>query len=265
MTQPLFDRLPEIAAKLEAANDLLVFLDFDGTLAPVVNDPAMAFIPPQTLRALTSLAAIEKVSLAIISGRGLQDLKARVGLPNLIYAGNHGLEISGPGVHFIQPDAAKRVQALSELSRELQSRLQNIPGVHVENKVLTASVHYRRAPADKMREIYQLTNMAVTASGGLFQMTAGLQVFEIRPRVSWHKGKAVGWIKEAWAKRDALSVYVGDDATDEDAFLALPEGITVSVGSARQTSARYYLEDQGALQAFLGWLIESTPLAAVTK
>ncbi len=265
MTQPLFDRLPEIAAKVEAAGDLLVFLDFDGTLAPVVSDPAMAFIPPQTLRALKNLAAIEKVSLAIISGRALQDLKARVGMPNLIYAGNHGLEISGPGVYFIQPDAGKRVQALSELLRDLQSRLQNIPGVQVENKVLTASVHYRRAPADKLREIHQVTNLAVTGSGGLFQMTPGLQVYEIRPRVSWHKGKAVGWIKEALSKGDALSVYVGDDATDEDAFLALPEGITVSVGSARRTSARYYLEDQGALQAFLGWLIESTPLATVTK
>src|SRR5260370_7297947 len=182
MSQPLFDRLPEIAAKVEAAGDLLVFLDYDGTLAPVVNDPAMAFIPPQTLRALASLASIEKVSVAIISGRGLQDLKARVGMPNLIYAGNHGLEISGPGVYFIQPDAGKRVQALSELSRELQSRLQNIPGVQIENKVLTASVHYRRAPADKLREIHQLTNLAVTGSGGLFQMTPGLHVFEIRPR-----------------------------------------------------------------------------------
>jgi trehalose 6-phosphate phosphatase len=265
MTQPLFDHLPEIAAKVEAASDLLVFLDFDGTLAPVVNDPAMAFVPPQTLRALTSLAAIEKVSLAIISGRALQDLKARVGMPSLIYAGNHGLEISGPGVYFIQPDAAKRVQALSELSRELHSGLQDIPGVQVENKVLTVSVHYRRAPADKLREVHQVTNLAVTRSGGLFQMTPGLRVFEIRPRVNWHKGKAVGWIKEALAKREPLSLYVGDDATDEDAFLALPEGLTISVGNARQTSARYYLEDQGTLQAFLGWLIESTPLATVAK
>ena len=131
--------------------------------------------------------------------------------------------------------------------------------------MLTASVHYRRAPADRMREIHQLTNLAVTGSGGLFQMTPGLQVFEIRPRVNWHKGKAVVWIKEAWAKRNALTVYVGDDVTDEDAFLALPEGITVSVGSARQTSASYYLEEQGALQSFLGWLTESTPLATVTK
>jgi trehalose 6-phosphate phosphatase len=259
MPQPLLDRLPEIAARLEAASDLLIFLDFDGTLAPVVSDPSLAFMPPQTLRALKSLAAIEKVSLAIISGRALQDLKDRVGMPNLIYAGNHGLEISGPGVYYIQPDAGKRVQALSELARELQIRLQHIPGVEIENKVLSASVHYRRAPADKMREIHQLTNSVVSSSGGQFQMTSGLQVFEIRPRVSWNKGKAVLWIKEAWAKRDALPVYVGDDATDEDAFLALPEGITVSVGSARKTSARYYLEDQGALQSFLGWLIESTP------
>src|SRR5260370_1731786 len=162
MSQPLFDRLPEIAAKVEAAGDLLVFLDFDGTLAPVVNDPAMAFIPPQTLRALKSLAAIEKVSLAIISGRALPDLKARVGMPNLIYAGNHGLEISGPGMYFIQPDAAKRVQALGELLRDLQSRLEPIPGVQVANKVLSASVHYPRSPTGKMRESPQPITSVVT-------------------------------------------------------------------------------------------------------
>jgi trehalose 6-phosphate phosphatase len=259
MTQALFDRLPEIAAKVEAASNLLVFLDFDGTLAPVVNDPGMALMPLQTQRALTSLAAIEKVSLAIISGRALQDLKTRVGMPNLIYAGNHGLEISGPGIYFIQPDAAKRVQALSELARELQARLEHIPGVQVENKVLSASVHYRRAPAAKLREIHQAINAVVSSSGGLFQMSPGLQVYEIRPRVSWHKGKAVTWIKEAWAKRDALAMYVGDDVTDEDAFLALPDGITVSVGSASHTSARYYLEDQGSLQQFLAWLIGLSP------
>jgi trehalose 6-phosphate phosphatase len=257
MTRPLFDHLPEIAARVEAAGDLLVFLDFDGTLAPVVSDPGMALMPPQTRRALTSLAAVEKVSLAIISGRALPDLKARVGMPNLIYAGNHGLEISGPELYFLQPDAAKRVQALSDLSRELQSRLEHIPGTYVENKVLSVSVHYRRASADKLREIHQLTNSLVSSSGGLFQMSPGLQVYEIRPRVSWHKGRAVSWIREALAKRNALAVYVGDDVTDEDAFLALPDGITVSVGSAQQTLARYYLEDQGSLQQFLGWLIES--------
>jgi len=259
MTQPLFDHLPEIAARVEAAGDLLVFLDFDGTLAPVVSDPEMASMPSQTRRALTSLAAVEKVSLAIISGRALPDLKARVGMPNLIYAGNHGLEISGPGMYFIQPDAAKRVQALGELLRDLQSRLEPIPGVQVENKVLSASVHYRRAPTGKMREIHQAINSVVTSSGGQFQMSPGLQVYEIRPRVRWHKGKAVAWIREALAKRNPLAVYVGDDVTDEDAFLALPEGITVSVGSAQQTSARYYLEDQGSLQQFLAWLIGLRP------
>jgi trehalose 6-phosphate phosphatase len=265
MTQPLFKHLPELASKVESAGNLLIFLDFDGTLAPVVNDPSKASMPPQTLQALTSLASLEKVSLAIISGRGLADLKARVGLPNLIYAGNHGLEISGPGMYYIQPVAAKRAQALTELLADLQRRMEHISGVQVENKGLSASVHYRRAPADKLREIYQLINAAVSGSRGLFQMSPGLRVYEIRPRVTWHKGKAVSWIREAWAKRGALAMYVGDDVTDEDAFLALPEGITISVGSARQTSARYYLEDQGSLQQFLGWLIESKALATVAK
>jgi trehalose 6-phosphate phosphatase len=265
MTEPLFEHLPEIASRVESAGNLLIFLDFDGTLAPVVNDPTLASMPPETQRALTSLAGLEKVSLAIISGRALADLETRIGLPNLIYAGNHGLEISGPGMYYLQPGAAKLVQTLSELSASLQQRLNHIPGVNVENKGLSASVHYRLAPTGKLREIYKIANSAVNSSAGLFQMSPGSQVYEIRPRVRWNKGKAVSWIREAWAKRNALAMYVGDDVTDEDAFLALSEGITISVGSARQTSARYYLQDQGSLQAFLGWLIESKALATVTK
>jgi len=203
--------------------------------------------------------------VAIISGRALPDLRERVRMDEIIYAGNHGLEITGPGLHFIEPTAASRVEALEELARHLQVRLRHISGVEVENKVLTASIHFRRASASRLEEVHRTVQGALSPVVDLFQVTQGLQVFEIRPRVNWHKGRAVRWIREAVGRRDALPVYIGDDLTDEDAFAALPEGITVRVGRTTGTGARYSLESQDLVQEFLLWLaelLENTAAAA---
>ncbi len=257
MIQPLFDHLPDIASSLAASGRLLLFLDFDGTLAPIRDEPDQAAMPPETREALCTLAAMDRVSLAIVSGRALLDLRERVGLDNLIYAGNHGLEISGPGLDFVEPEAALRISALGELARHLRTRLRDIPGVEVENKVLSASVHFRRAAAVSWDEIHGVVRTAVGPSGDLFEINLGRKVFEIRPRVNWHKGMAVSWIKETAGLQGALQIYVGDDLTDEDAFTAMPEGITINVGRAVTTSARYYIEKQESVQQFLVWLAES--------
>ncbi|HEV8041324.1 MAG TPA: trehalose-phosphatase [Bryobacteraceae bacterium] len=251
-TLPLFDHLPAIASALRAAPEILLFLDFDGTLAPIVEDPSSARMPPETRQALVRLASESRFSLAIISGRALSDLRLRVDLEDLIYAGNHGLEISGPGVEFIEPTAAERLKALGELSRHLKVRLHDIPGVEVENKVLSASIHFRRAPAASLAEIREAVEDAVIFDDNPFEITEGRKVLEIRPRVGWHKGMAVRWIQHGHP--GALPLYIGDDSTDEDAFLALPEGITIGVGKARETAAQYFLERQELVPEFLLWL-----------
>jgi trehalose 6-phosphate phosphatase len=256
LTQPLLDHLPEIATALRTAPHILLFLDFDGTLAPIVQDPSLAQMSLGVREALVRLAESPKVSLIMISGRALSDLRVRVGLDNLIYAGNHGLEITGPGMEFVEPVAAERLKALGELSRHLRVRLHDIPGVEVENKVLSASVHFRRAPAGRLPEIRKAVDTAVVFDGNPFEITEGRKVFEIRPRVGWDKGMAVRWIEKASAKPGALPVYVGDDSTDEDAFQALPEGITISVGKAKETSAQYYLDRQESVPEFLTWLAQ---------
>lgn len=253
--QPLFDHLPEIASALRAASEILLFLDFDGTLAPIVEDPRLARMPSATRQALDRLASDPRFSLAIISGRALSDLRLRVDLEDLIYAGNHGLEIEGPGVEFIEPTAAEHLKALGELSRHLRARLSHIPGVEVENKVLSASVHFRRAPAGRLPEIRQAVQDAVIFDASPFHLTEGRKVLEIRPRVDWDKGMAVRWIQQASANPGALPIYIGDDSTDEDAFLALPQGITASVGKTRETSAQYSLERQELVPEFLLWLV----------
>jgi trehalose 6-phosphate phosphatase len=258
MALPLFDHLPEIARSLQDAPYVLLFLDFDGTLAPIDPNPGTASMPAGTRKALKALCCGPRSQVAIISGRALPDVRERVRLEELIYAGNHGLEINGPGLHFVEPGAAQRAEALEELARHLKVRLSGVPGVDVESKVFTASVHFRKTPIGRLEEVRRTVMDAIAPIENLFQITQGLKVFDIRPRVNWHKGLAVQWIKDALGKRDALPIYIGDDLTDEDAFAALPEGITVCVGRPRSnTSAHYRLEEQGLVQKFLIWLAGS--------
>src|SRR6202790_1774638 len=236
MTQPLFENLPHIASLIRNASPV-----FDGTLAPIDVNPGVAAMPPGSRRALRTLEAGHRSSVAIISGRALPDLRERVRMEEIIYAGNHGLEITGPGLHFVEPHAARRVEALEELARHLQVRLRHIPGIDVEGKVLTASIHFRRASASSLAEVYQIVQDAVSPVVSLFQVTQGLKAFEIRPRVNWHKGLAGRWIQEALGWRDSLSIYMGDDVSDEDAFAALKEGVAIRVGGVSGTCAQYHL------------------------
>jgi len=178
-------------------------------------------------------------------------------MPNLIYAGNHGLEICGDGLQFVEPGAVQRIKILGELSRRLRERLRHIPGVEVENKTLTTTVHFRRAPRSSLDELRKVVYAELVCSRRIFRVRRGLQVIEVRPRVNWDKGTAVRWIQQVKGSADTLSLYIGDDATDEDAFAALPEGVTIRVGHTKETAARYYLDEQKLVTHFLGWLAEA--------
>lgn len=252
----LFDHLSDVAQVLSAAGRVFVFLDFDGTLAPIVDQPGAASMPAKTREQLINLSHRPRFLIAIISGRPLADLRQRVGLAGLFYAGNHGLEIAGPGLTFVIPEALERVPALRELSRSLERRLSDIAGTNVDNKGLTATVHYRQAGAADREVIRRIVQEAVASTGDLFRTSEGLEALEIRPRVNWNKGAAAQWILESSGAGDALPIYLGDHATDEDAFSALAAGITVRIGRTAETSAQYQLEYQEAVGEFLAWLAE---------
>ncbi len=256
MPQPLLDHLSNIESLLRASGRILLFLDFDGTLCPIVKVPDQAVLPAQTRIFLDRLSRTSWCSVVIVSGRALGDIRERVGLANLTYAGNHGLEICGEGLRFVQPESAQRIKMLGELSRRLRDRLRHIPGVEIENKVLTASVHFRRAQRASLDEIRMAVYAELAYSDRAFRVTPGLQVLEIRPRVEWNKGSAVRWIQEARGTANTLSLYLGDDITDEDAFQALPDGITIRVGQVKGTAAKYYLDGQSWVMHFLTWLAE---------
>jgi trehalose 6-phosphate phosphatase len=132
--------------------------------------------------------------------------------------------------------------------------LQGIAGARVEDKGLTVSVHYRQVADAAVEDVRRAVHAVLAGSNHPFQLTSGDKVYEIRPRVYWNKGTAVEWIQEQLDQPGAQAIYVGDDTTDEDAFAALPEGITIKVGSALETAAQFRLQDPAEVCHFLEWL-----------
>jgi trehalose 6-phosphate phosphatase len=260
LCQPLLRKgLAEVERRIRAAGRLALFADFDGTLTSIVPDPAQAKLDPPTRETLLRISRRHDISTTIISGRALNDLRARIGIDGLVYAGNHGLEISGKQMHFVEPVAAARREQLREISESLAARLWHIDGAFVEYKGLSTSVHYRRVVAEAdVEEIEKIVSTLLSQSA-LFRLSSGNKVFEIIPRTNWHKGAAVCWINDRLGDATALSVYIGDDRTDEDAFRMLPEAITVKVGDIAETAARYHLAGPREVDEFLFWLSRSRP------
>jgi len=252
--QPLNEGLTEIGARVYAAKRIAVLLDFDGTLAEIAATPELAQLEPGMRAALLSLRNEHDVVVAIVSGRALEDVRERVGISELIYAGCHGLEIRGPGLDFVEPQAQRAVPALKHLAEQLALRLRHVAGVLVEDKVLGISVHFRQVAAQDRQEVAMAVQTLAGRSDWKFRVRRGREVWEISPTVDWDKGRAVRWILARAAGREALPIFIGDDVTDEDAFIALPEGITVNVGHAAGSSAAWSVAGPEEVGTFLLWL-----------
>jgi len=245
--------LAEIREQVREAGHLSVFLDFDGTIAPIVEDPADAKLGPEMKTVLEALAGRAGILLVFISGRSAIDLQGRVDIPNAVYAGNHGLEICGR-LQFVEPSAMAKRDLLKRLLAVLTDSLRHIPGAWVEDKTLSATVHFRQAAPREERAIANIVHSALAHQSAIFHLSAGKKVFEIVPRTKWHKGAAVCWINARLAAPGAASIYIGDDRTDEDAFTLLPGEITIHVGDADGTAARYHVETIEQVREFLEWL-----------
>ena len=251
------ERIAEIGARL-AGRRLAAFLDYDGTLTPIVARPELALLPAETRRALTRLAALATV--AVVSGRALDDVRSLVGLEELHYAGNHGLEIRGPGEASLSHEVGDEfVPALREAARRLAVTVSPTAGAWVEDKGRSLSVHYRQVAEGDVGALESAVDDAVRSSPVL-RKHHGKKVFEVRPRIQWDKGLAVLWLIEALGHGgpETLPLYVGDDVTDEDAFRALAgRGVGVRVGdSALPTWADYTLRDPSEVQRLLEMLAD---------
>lgn len=245
MTDPLrfFDDVVEVGARVSAASRVLLFLSFEGAVAMPAGRGTPFHVPLATRLLLHVLADNPRVSVVMISGQSAADLRGQLGLRSLTYAGSNGLEISGPGLEFLEPAAAQRRYVLENVAREIASQLQHMPGVGVEFHGLAASVDFLQAPAGFGSQVREVVDHALRPVSSLLRLAERNYVCEIRPSVDWHRGAAVAVVREAVGDRQALAFYIGCDGSDEDAFCKLPEGITIRVGHSSGTRARYRVAD----------------------
>ncbi len=248
--QHALDRVPGWIWDWRRTGRIVLLLDFDGTLAPIVPRAEDAQLGPGVRVPLTALRDRSDVDVAIVSGRALADLKPRIGLERLLFAGNHGMEIEGPGISETAPEALLLRPSLESAMTASARRLEDVPGTWIEDKGLTLTIHYRQAGPDEEPRIRQIVTEAAAAHQGL-RVTSGKMVFEVRPDVAYDKGTAVNFIlRQLDPPPGAPILYLGDDTTDEDAFRAVQkrgdppgEGVIVGDPPTAGSAATSYLRN----------------------
>jgi len=256
----LFSDWDKVFFKIQNARHVFLFFDYDGTLTPIVSRPGLAKLSPKVKNSIKKLQKNPRFTLAIVSGRSLENIKKMVGIKNLIYAGNHGLEIEGRGIRFskaITVIASRPI--MKKIGILLHKELRHIKGVKVEDKGATLSVHYRMAAAsdkslvkDKFKRIVSPYVYAKKV-----RLSAGKEVLEVRPNLRWDKGEAVKWLLKG--KKNTLPLYLGDDVTDTDVFRAIKgKGISIFIGSPKRSKgADYFLRNTKDVESFIERLLKS--------
>ncbi len=253
MSVPLFDALPDVADRLGPATHLFVGTDFDGTLVPFADDRSAVRLPANVRVALKQLANSPHVTLAVFSGRSVEDMAERVGLRSAILAGNHGLELRGPNWTYIDSEVEGARAAVAQLAANLARPLESIAGTSIEDKGLSVAVHFRQVASENHEAVRSAVHNVLASSSHPFVLNLGPLVFDIRPRVYWDKAAAVHRIRSEVGHPEAAIVYIAADATAEEVFAAFPEGITVRVGGP-ESSARYAVDGPTDVAKFLTWL-----------
>ncbi|KAJ9147750.1 hypothetical protein P3X46_029875 [Hevea brasiliensis] len=258
---------------------IAMFLDYDGTLSPIVDDPEQAIMSDDMRSAVRNVA--KYFPTAIISGRSRDKVYELVGLTELHYAGSHGMDIMGPTNKAVSKDIANCIKStdqqgkevnlfqparefipmIDEVFRTLVENTKEIKGAKVENHKFCASVHYRNVDEKNWPIIAQCVHDILTQYPRL-RLTHGRKVLEVRPVIDWNKGKAVEFLLESLGlsnSDDVLPIFIGDDRTDEDAFKVLRErnqGYGILVSSVpKETNAFYSLRDPMEVMKFLSSLV----------
>jgi trehalose 6-phosphate phosphatase len=249
-----------------SASPLILMLDIDGTLAPLQPRPEESFVPEPTRAAVLALAARPNVHVALVTGRAAIDGRRLAAIHGAWVIGNHGIEaISPSGEAVVDDSAAPYRYAIAAAVAELHALVGGIPGVRVEDKVWTLSVHYRMADPSVEARLRQTMDDVAHKHG--LRLIRGKKIFELRPPIHVHKGTAVLQLSRqiAGPKLNGSLFYAGDDRTDEDAFRALrstaPHAVTIRVGGTADdqtaaTAAEFTVPDEEALREVLVWLAE---------
>lgn len=248
----VLDSLGDLTRQTEGKR-FAVFLDYDGTLTPIVARPELAVLSDAMRATVGNLAM--RCPVAIISGRDRADVAELVGLESVYYAGSHGFDISGPERCRMQHEGGvAAAPALRAAEQQLRERLAGVTGAAVEGKEFAVAVHYRQVQEFQVPHVEQVVDGVAAEYPGLC-VTGGKKILELRPRIEWDKGRAVLWLLRALRLdlAEVCPIYIGDDLTDEDAFEALADcGIGIVVrDDPRETAARYALDHPDDAGRFL--------------
>jgi trehalose 6-phosphate phosphatase len=259
----VWDREEDIRRRV-SGKSLAVFLDYDGTLTPIVEDHTRALLSVDMRAAVAALG--KRCTVVIVSGRDLTMLRGLVQLDSVGYAGSHGFEILSPEGSSVSLE--RGVEFLPELDRveqELREPLAGIKGHAIERKRFSIALHYRQVAQDDIGKLESILDRVLAGHPSLCR-GFGKKVFELKPDIDWNKGYAVLWILERLRldRPEIIPLYIGDDLTDEDAFHVLAgRGLTVAVRDheTRQTAADFAVNDTTDVKRFLEMLV-SIPVDA---
>jgi trehalose 6-phosphate phosphatase len=252
MTPNLECLIDKIALDYRCGSHVALFLDYDGTLVPIVEHPSQATLDRHTRRLLNRLARRPRVHVIIISGRSLDDLKTMVRLRRLHFSGTGGMELDLGGAHIAHPLAEQAAASMRELIFRLKEALAEFPGAWVEDKRLGCTVHYRAVAAPLLELLFVRVRSVVACCPARLGTSDGPMAVEITPDLGWNKATAVHLVLERLGAIDPVVLYAGDGANDAVAMEAVTAmgGISLGVGT-HAPAAEYRLADPAGLHEVL--------------
>jgi trehalose-phosphatase len=276
----LRQEMERLLGAYRAGRTLALLFDYDGTLVPIVQHPALARLPAETRALLEELSGQPHLIVGVLSGRRIEDLKERVGLPltlpsppaaggegrvrgRICYCGVSGMELELHGVRITHPQATQGYAVIARLSVPLRELAAAYPGAWVEDKGLGLTLHYRAAPPHRIEDLRAHAQQIFQSWAGELRILEVAMAMEITPAFGWTKGSAVQRIVTS-AGRDAIPLYAGDEANDRDALetAAALGGVAIGVGPRAPSSADYRLPDPAALLSLLHSFREALGLPA---
>jgi trehalose 6-phosphate phosphatase len=243
---------PGVARTIAPEARLAVFLDFDGTLTRIRRRPASVRLSAR-VRAVLALLISRGHLVGIVSGRALGDIEARVGVRCAWYVGDQGFLLKSPNGHTVVLASRGERTRLMRVARALRIRLARVPGVTVEAKLATLTVHYRGASRPSRLAARRAVFAIVTQTSGL-RLLRGKRIWEVLPASPFGKARAVAFIlrlaRSDTPPRRWLPIYIGDDVADEQVFSGW-RGLSVAVGRRHRTAARYYVRSPAEVRSVL--------------
>jgi trehalose-phosphatase len=256
MSEPLEDAVEQMVARYCRGHRMILLFGYDGALTKLAVRPWQAELPSGTRRILSELSALPRVSVGIISGRELDDLKRRVGLGCIFYAATDGLELEFQGKTVVHPLVKHSVPLMNAVAKALEPQMRDFPTAWVERKRFGLTVHYRRLELRLVPHLHLRIGRELAAWPERLHVVTGAKAVEITPQLGWTKGTAVEFVLEQLGPGPCLVLYAGDEASDVEALwnVGIHRGITIGVGSRQPTIAQFELPDVESVKELLDQL-----------